>query len=624
MHRNDTENGRNVVRRFWLVDTRTMTERDISHEEQVLRGLLVNALDGAASAEQIVQLNELLSENEQLRHSTARFLLDDSILAEEIGTIEQAIAFFTRSAEGASGSEVVTTREPVSCPKPVADQVRSPARSSTLPTIWTGILSSLRAVNNHGLAVLAAGLLIAIGFGWHYWSMLSKFDSLYAIAALPDPVQHQHLRNGARENATLPGTATVARVTGQIDCKWPSGELPLKFGDQLAPGQRFQMSHGLMQLTFETGARVVIEGPADFIATTGTEAELAQGRISAAVPHIARGYTVLTPTSEVVDLGTEFGVTVDDSGNSEVHVFNGDVIARPRKNGVSESDFIHAREDEAVQFDGSSKDPQHIPVDRKKFIRRLIPDLAPEQLPPLPVTKNLALWLAAEVMPQAEENGPVSIWPDILIGDNRLADDAWQFDERCCPTWIHDDKGLPAVRFDGWSTYMATNPMETGDRQTAFVVFAASPTSFASQGHGGMLLKYGLDSPSLEFALLPDRSPRARVWAGTINGSNTNVGVLQGKPVEPLTPCAVAFTYDAEQDRAELIVNGKSQGTTTAPNRLEQHAKKYIGSHAQPWYEAYFLGNIYEIIIYDTALDVSDRDRVFAYLSTRYGFSLGE
>ena len=70
-------------------------------------------------------------------------------------------------------------------------------------------------------------------------------------------------------------------------------------------------------------------------------------------------------------------------------------------------------------------------------------------------------------------------------------------------------------------------------------------------------------------------------------------------------------------------MNGKSQGVTNAPKRIEQHAKKYIGSHAQPWWEAYFLGNIYEIIIYDTALDAPDRDRVFQYLSTRYGFSLG-
>ena len=57
------------------------------------------------------------------------------------------------------------------------------------------------------------------------------------------------------------------------------------------------------------------------------------------------------------------------------------------------------------------------------------------------------------------------------------------------------------------------------------MVFAPSPASFASASHGGMLLKYGLEAPSLEFALLPDRSPRGRVWASNDDGSTSNVGV---------------------------------------------------------------------------------------------------
>jgi hypothetical protein len=108
------------------------------------------------------------------------------------------------------------------------------------------------------------------------------------------------------------------------------------------------------------------------------------------------------------------------------------------------------------------------------------------------------------------------------------------------------------------------------------------------------------------------------------DGSNGNVGIVQGKPVEPHVPCAVAYSYDNTTNRAELLTNGKRRATATAPKRLEQFAKKYIGSHAQPWFEAYFLGNIYEVIVYDAALSASDRERVFQYLSARYGFSLGD
>jgi hypothetical protein len=89
-----------------------------------------------------------------------------------------------------------------------------------------------------------------------------------------------------------------------------------------------------------------------------------------------------------------------------------------------------------------------------------------------------------------------------------------------------------------------------------------------------------------------------------------------------LEPSAVAYTYDVAQNHAELLVNGASHGVATAPRPIEQHAKKYIGSHAQPWYEAYYLGNIYEVIVYDAALDAADRDRVFQYLSDRYRITL--
>lgn len=604
-----------------------MTQKDTSRQEDVLGWLLVTALDGQATPAQIEQLNDLLRTDEQSIRSAALFLVDDVLLAEEIGTIEEAIVFLTHPFDDpaaevpspAGAGTAVRARNALS-----GHRTPSSAKRSLVISIRDRMRSAIHAVNHHGLAVLAATLFIGLAFGWHYWSMMSKFDRLYTLAAVPDAAQLKSLRTGARENATLPGTAAVARVTGQVDCKWPGGELPLKFGDQLAPGQRFRMSHGLLQLTYESGAKIVVEGPADFTASTATEAELSQGKMAAAVPRFARGYTIVTPTSEVVDLGTEFGVAVDDSGTSEVHVFKGDVVARQRNNGQPEIEYIHAHQDEAVHFDGKSPEPLRITADRKKFIRSLIPDPKPEQLPSLPVTKHLALWLAADVMAPLGEGEPVSIWRDILVGGNNFADDAWQFDERLCPAWIHDGKGRPAVRFDGWSTYLATNPMATGDRQTAFVVFASSPASFASQTHGGMLLKYGVDAPSLEFALFPDHTTRARVWASNSDGSNSNVGVLQSSPVEPLKPCAVAYSYDAEQNLAELLVNGRSEGVTTAPKRLEQHAKKYIGSHSQPWWEAYFLGNIYEIIIYDTALDASDRDRVFKYLSSRYGFSLGE
>jgi hypothetical protein len=412
-------------------------------------------------------------------------------------------------------------------------------------------------------------------------------------------------------------------VTGLVNCQWPDDVTPLKFGDQLAPDYRLRLEQGLMQLTFATGAKVVVEGPTELVVTAPGQATLERGRIAAAVPRFARGYTILTPTAEVVDLGTEFGVAVDAAGQSEIHVFEGDVVARPR-GGDSHGKLIHARQDEAVQFRTPNEQARRITSDRRKFVRRLTPDRSADELPPLPVTNKLALWLAADMMPESKQGALVSTWSDLLVGDNRFPDDAWQFDERLCPTWVRDDRGRPAVRFDGWSTSLATSPMATGNQLTAFVVFAPLPVSFAGDFHGGMLLKFGSDTPSLEFSLMPDRSPKARVWARHDDGAKSYVGELNGRTVEPQVVCAAAYSYNAETNRAELFVNGKSAGVGPAPKPMEQNSRKYIGAHAEPWWQAYFLGNIYEVIVYDAALDASDCKLVFKYLASRYQLPLDD
>lgn len=602
-----------------------MNESGLHRDQEALRAWLVSALDGDASDAELQQLNDALRGDETLRRSVTHFLCDDAMLTEEVGTLEEALGVLRRSAHAASceGGLIDDQLPLVPHPMTLASETSGDGTASrSLSAVRGAVQQVIHFIDQHGVAVAAAALIVLAGVSWQYLTMLAKFDRLYALAATPDAAEQERIRKGSRRHALMPGPTSVARATAVVNCDWYSSGSEIKFGDQLAPGQRVRLKHGLLQLTFATGAKVVVEGPADFVATTATEATLTEGKIAAAVPRFARGYTILTPTAEIVDLGTEFGVNVDEQGNSQVHVFDGDVVARPRENGVAQGLVLHAREDEALQFDATSDVGQRISADRSKFVRRPTPDRSPSELPPLPVTQQLALWLAADVMPTKQDGAAVSTWPDILVGDNRFPDDAWQFDERLCPKWVRDGQGFPAVRFDGWSTYLATSPMATGDRLTAFVVFAPGPASFANASHGGMLLKYGLDAPSLEFAILPDRSPRARVWASNGDGSTNNVGVLQGKPVEPHLPCAVAYTYDAIADRAELRMDGQLVGAGDAPKPIEQHAKKYIGTHAQPWMETYFLGNIYEIIVYDTALDSADCGRVFDYLSKRYGFSL--
>jgi hypothetical protein len=594
-----------------------------------MRALLLAAMDGDATPQQLEQLNGMLRTSDELRDSAVRFLADDSYLSDVIKDLDGSHTLLeglrTYGLGMVANEQLASRQNSSSAPPPGLASSMSPRLAAT-PNQSSGnpFRSVLRLVDHHGLYVAALAATLLVAFGWHYLTMRSELEQLHTLAVRPDPVEQKAQRNGQSPTETAAGS-NPARVTGLVNCKWAEGETELKFGDWLAPGDRLKLKEGLIQLTFGTGAKVVVEGPSDFLVSAPGQATLEQGKIAAIVPRSGRGYTILTPTAEVVDLGTEFGVEVDDAGTSEVHVFDGDVVARPRGGVESEAKLMHAQEDEAIQFRTLTEEGQRIAADVHKFVRRLTPGRSTEDLPPLPVTKDLVLWLTADTIPDMRVDAPVATWPDILIGDNRYPDDAMQFDERRCPIWLRDERGLPAVKFDGWSKGLATSPMATGDQVTAFVVFAASPISFASERHGGMLLKFGLDTPSLEYSLMPDQRIMARVWSShEVDNYDLYLGQIQSDPVKTQTLCAATYCHDAINKHAELFVNGRNAGVSKSPGRLEQHAKKYLGHHPETDWEAYFHGNIYEVIVFNTALAKSERDLVHQYLSKRFDIPLVE
>ncbi len=85
---------------------------------------------------------------------------------------------------------------------------------------------------------------------------------------------------------------------------------------------------GTVELLTARGARVVIEAPAEFRFESAQRLHMQRGRLAADVPPTAKGFTVITPSGDAVDLGTRFGVDVPESGAAEIHVFKGEVIAK--------------------------------------------------------------------------------------------------------------------------------------------------------------------------------------------------------------------------------------------------------------------------------------------------------
>jgi hypothetical protein len=93
-------------------------------------------------------------------------------------------------------------------------------------------------------------------------------------------------------------------------------------------GGMHTITAGTVELLTALGVQIIIEAPAEFRFESSQRLHMMRGRLAAEVPPAAKGFTVITPTGDAVDLGTRFGVDVPEEGAAEIHVFEGEVIAK--------------------------------------------------------------------------------------------------------------------------------------------------------------------------------------------------------------------------------------------------------------------------------------------------------
>ena len=107
----------------------------------------------------------------------------------------------------------------------------------------------------------------------------------------------------AKETAPTPAESdsrAVAVVTGvdNVDHERPR---PFEVGKSLEPGP-IRLQRGFLQIDFHSGARLLLEGPAELNLVSSREVTCLSGRLSADVPPQARGFRINTRGMYVVDL----------------------------------------------------------------------------------------------------------------------------------------------------------------------------------------------------------------------------------------------------------------------------------------------------------------------------------
>lgn len=434
-----------------------------------------------------------------------------------------------------------------------------------------------------------------------------------------------------------PHAESAATLTQLVDAVWSPGGTRFVPGSQLERQSRIKLEAGMAKITFECGAEVVIQGPCDFVVRDEMVGLLHRGTLTANVPRRAFAFAILSPDVDFIDLGTSFGLSVDEAGKSELHVFEGEVLYNASRDTGRRPPAVHVTQKQAVGFEGKGQS-KSIDLDEGKFARllQLRKATAPHEAPV--ADAQLALWLSADTGVSMDQENRVVAWQDAVTSTNRSGEDATQKDPEAQPIWVADGiHSRPAVRFDGSSDYMITTPLETTDDQTVLIVVQFSEAAFdESRQWGGQILNYDgppsreasdtfapgilqIGEPLLASEFRPSLIS-GQVFAGFIGSAVVESGRVDTVALGANEPAIVCYRYDYHGGKSLLAINGEVLGEARAFAPQALTSRKIIGRHA--WKDLFFAGELGELLVYNEALNEEQVQEVTRYLAEKFSIRL--
>jgi len=368
-----------------------MTDRDSASSVKFaeLHGLIAANLSREITPEQSRRLNELLRDPATL-DLYLEIVYATGTLLTWAGFQRPDQTLLSPPSE-ATNAEATAQSESTTQPK-----ASSPAKSPVL-----GFLGGAIDYVNHSRTLMFSLVALLVG-GWFAFQLGSLMMGRGRPGGAPvavhpaDPNAPAVSRRPGSPSAPLAPRqgGPVASMTALVDCHWrvvplaaPPASTPapgdvdttgplqddlFQVGSELSAGQQLELVRGLAEITFQSGARVVLNGPAHFMVGSSLGGKLQVGKLTARVPHDAHGFTVHSPAGEVVDLGTEFGVAVGADHSMAVEVFVGEVAVDSSADGQTPGPSQKVEAGHAVRV-SAGQPVVSIPLDPKRFVRGLGP-----------------------------------------------------------------------------------------------------------------------------------------------------------------------------------------------------------------------------------------------------------
>lgn len=266
-----------------------------------LRQLLSLLADGDLSQQDYEKLSEVLERNPQAQQYYVEYVNLHASLGWEI-------AQYNAQDASPDQEEKVAALDVLAH---IADYERSIPVATPRRDNHIGVQRQRRIRRNLRRGSLAAALLVLVGLlGVILWSSNTKAPS-------------------------VPVLSPVAVLVESDNTTWldEHGRMIFFREGQPLPPQTLRLAQGLAKVRFNEGAVVVLDGrqkTTEFSLVAGDAGHLRLGRLTAHVrDDRAKGFTIDLPGNQrIVDVGTEFGLVVDEAGISDVFVFEGRVQAQ--------------------------------------------------------------------------------------------------------------------------------------------------------------------------------------------------------------------------------------------------------------------------------------------------------
>ena len=162
----------------------------------------------------------------------------------------------------------------------------------------------------------------------------------------------------------------VAQLGDSINISWEDKSVSSKPGTTLA-AKKYILQHGIAEIIFNSGGKIILEAPAEIRLLSSSSMLISRGKLTADLKDDAAGFTINTPAAKFIDIGTQFGVSVTENGQSELHVFDGKVVLFAGKDKTKQkiNKVINAGQAESINASGSTV--KDILLNRTAFLHRV-------------------------------------------------------------------------------------------------------------------------------------------------------------------------------------------------------------------------------------------------------------